>query len=197
MGISLSKGQGISLTKANGSPLTRIRLGLGWDAISSGKKGLFGFGGGGGEIDLDASAILFDTAGNAVDVVYYGQLGSKDGSIRHSGDNLTGHGDGDDEQIVVDLSRVAPNVKDIVFTINSYSGQKFNQVENVFARVVDLSDGRESETVRYNLAESKANTGVVIAKVTRSGNGWEFNALGEFSDGKTAHKMVDFASRLV
>lgn len=197
MGISLAKGQGISLTKANGSPLSVIRLGLGWDAVSTGKKGMFGFGGGGGEIDLDASAILFDTAGNAVDVVYYGQLNSKDGSIRHSGDNLTGDGDGDDEQIVVDLSRIPASVKDVVFTINSYSGQKFNQVANVFARVVDLSDGRETETVRYNLGESKSNTGVVIAKATRSGAGWEFKALGEFSDGKTAHQMVNFASQLV
>lgn len=191
MGISLNKGQGISLTKQNGSPLSKIRLGLGWDAVSSG-GGFFGFGGG-GEIDLDASAILFDASGREVDVVYYGQLKSRDGSIRHSGDNLTGAGDGDDEQIVVDLTSIPSNVQTVVFTINSYSGQKFNQVKNVFARVVDLSDGRETETVRYDLAESKNNTGVLIAKVARNGAGWDFTAIGEFSDGKTASKMIGFA----
>lgn len=181
-GISLAKGNSLSLTKQDGGALTRVILGLGWDAA---KRGLFG---GSRSIDLDASAILFDGNGRDVDSVWYGHLNSNDGSIRHSGDNLTGAGDGDDEQIVVNLDQVPANVQNIVLTINSYSGHKFSQVMNVFARVVDATTNQE--LVRYNLAESKDNTAVLIAKLTRSGNGWVFTALGEFADGKTVAKLV-------
>lgn len=195
MAISLTKGGSLSLKKGDGSGLTSVMLGLGWDAAkASGLRGLFG---GGGEIDLDASAILYDAQGGVVDIVYYGHLTSNDGSIRHTGDNLTGDGDGDDEQILVDLTRIPANVKDVVFTINSYSGQTFNQINNVFARVVDSTAGRNAEVVRYNLAESKNNTANIIAKITRQGNEWVFTAIGEFTDGKTANKVVDTARRFL
>jgi tellurium resistance protein TerZ len=192
MGLSLAKGQALSLKKADGGALTRVTLGLGWDAKKKG--GLFGALGGGGDIDLDASAILFDGGKRAVDTVYYGGLTSKDGSIRHSGDNLTGEGDGDDEQIVVDLNRVDSAVQSIVLVVTSYSGQKFSQIENAFCRVVDSSTGA-NEVVRYDLKESPNNTAMVMAKIVRSAGGWEFQAIGEPTDGKTPSQVVGAAQR--
>lgn len=192
MGLSLAKGQTLSLQKADGGSLTRVTLGLGWDAKKKG--GLFGALGGGGEIDLDASAILFDSGKRAVDTVYYGDLTSKDGSVRHSGDNLTGEGDGDDEQIVIDLSRVDSRVESIVLVITSYSGQKFSQIENAFCRVVDNSSGA-TEVAKYLLKESPNNTAMVMAKISRSGSGWEFKAIGEPTDGKTPSQVVAAAQR--
>lgn len=188
MSISLTKGSSLSLKKADGSALSNVRLGLGWDAA---KRGLFG---GGGEIDLDASAVLLDANGNAADVVYFGQLKSKDKSVRHSGDNLTGDGDGDDEQIAVNLSEVPANIKSIVFVITSYTGQKFSAVQNVYARVVDTTSG-ENEVVRYNLAESSNTTANVIAKVTREASGWAFTAIGEYTNGRTAQDTLAVVSR--
>jgi len=192
MGISLSKGGSINLQKADGSALTNVRLGLGWDSV---KKGGF-FGGGGGEIDLDASAILFDAQGNALDFVWFSQLASKDGSIRHSGDNLTGDGDGDDEQIVVNLSAVNPQVQSIVFVITSYSRQTFDRVANVFARVVDLSAG-ENEVTRYDLANGGNNTASVIAKLQRSGAGWAFVAVGNPANGRTVKDVLKDAAAVL
>lgn len=188
MAISLQKGSSLSLKKEDGSSLTKVRLGLGWDAA---KRGFFG---GGGEIDLDASAVLLGNSGKPMDIVYFGQLTSKDGSIRHTGDNLTGDGDGDDEQINVNLSAIPANVQSVVFVITSYTRQKFNSVRNVYARVVDTSTG-EKEVVRYNLAESEGKTANVIAKVSREGSGWVFTAIGEYTDGKTAHDTLGVVSR--
>lgn len=188
MGLSLSKGSSLSLKKNDGSALSKVILGLGWDTAKRG--GFFGAIGG-GEIDLDASALLFDAQGKNTDIVYFGKLNSSDGSVRHTGDNLTGAGDGDDEQIIVDLTSVPANVQSIVFTINSYSGQTFDKVANVFARVLDASSGNNTEVVRYNLAESKNNTANIIAKLTREGSGWAFTAIGEFTNGRTANKLVD------
>src|SRR6266487_5084788 len=102
MSVTLLKGQQVSLTKRGGGSLTQVRMGLGWDAMK--KRGLFGFRS--QTIDLDASALLFDPAGQLVDQVWFRQLTSTDGSVRHTGDNLTGDGEGDDESIKVDLTRV-------------------------------------------------------------------------------------------
>lgn len=193
MGLSLDKGQKLSLSKDNGSALTKIIAGLGWDPVK--KRGLFG---GGGEIDLDASVIMFDSNKNALDTVSFSKLNSSDGSVRHSGDNLTGAGDGDDEQIVVDLTRVNPAVQSLVFVITSYSGQKFSQIENVFCRVVDASAGNK-EVVRYDLKGAGAggnNTAQIMAKVSRSASGWEFVAVGEAANGRTASKVLADAQRV-
>ena len=108
MGINLQKGQKISLEKEAGGGLSRIVMGLGWDA-AKGKVGMLGGlfgGGGGGSVDLDASCLMFDDGGRLIDTVWFRQLRSKDGSIQHTGDNLTGEGEGDDEQIIVDLTAV-------------------------------------------------------------------------------------------
>lgn len=196
MGLTLAKGQTLSLQKADGGSLTRVTLGLGWDAKKKG--GLFGALSGGGDIDLDASAILFDRNKRAVDTVYYGSDGlrSRDGSIQHSGDNLTGEGTGDDEQITIDLSRVDSLVESIVLVITSYTGQKFSQIENAFCRVVDNSAG-STEVAKYLLKESPNNTAMVMAKISRTGSGWEFKAIGEPTDGKTPSQVVDAAQRFV
>ena len=130
MAVSLQKGQKISLSKEAGGELTQVKLGLGWD-VSQGpqdKKGgllgkLFGGSSGGDSIDLDASCIMFDSNKQPVDAIWFSQLKSKDGSVVHTGDNRTGDGDGDDEVINVDLSKVPANVVSLVFTVNSFTGQ--------------------------------------------------------------------------
>ncbi|HCF4357154.1 TPA: TerD family protein, partial [Pseudomonas aeruginosa] len=130
MAITLSKNQSISLEKTAGSGLTSVSLGLGWDPVKSGGFLSKLLGSGNDEIDLDASCILLDGNMKPVDLVWFRQLSSKDGSIKHSGDNLTGEGDGDDETINVDLQRLPASVQHLVFTVNSFRGQKFDQVEN-------------------------------------------------------------------
>jgi len=119
MTISLQKGQKVSLAKRGGGSLSVVRMGLGWDAVK--KRGLFGSKA--QSIDLDASALLFDGAGTLVDAVWFRQLQSKDGAVQHTGDNLTGAGEGDDESVVVDLTRLSPAVTQIVFTVNSFQGK--------------------------------------------------------------------------
>ncbi len=189
MSISLTKGSTLSLVKSDGSALTKVRLGLGWDAVV--KHGFLGrlTGGGGGEIDLDASAIMFDANKNVVDKVWYGQLNSRDGSVRHSGDNLTGDGDGDDEQIVVDLNKIHSGVQSVVLVITSYSRQTFDQIANVFARVVDLTNG-ENEVTRYNLADGGNHTAKIVAVIARSGDSWTIKAVGNPANGRTVNDVL-------
>ncbi|MDM1764346.1 MULTISPECIES: TerD family protein [Acinetobacter] len=188
MGISLVKGQKISLEKPDGSSLTKIYLGAGWDVAKGG--GFLGglFGGGGGSIDLDASAILFDANKQVLDNVWFAQLRSRDGSIQHSGDNLTGEGDGDDEKIFVDLTRVPDQVQQIVFTISSFRGQTFEKVENAFCRLVDETNN--TEVAKYNLSAQGNYTALIIAKVYRHNGAWKMSALGESCQGKTIHDIV-------
>lgn len=186
MAINLEKGQKISLNKADGTGLQQVFLGVGWDVAKS--KGFFGFGGGGGDIDLDASVVLFDDNKQVLDVVYFGQLQSKDGSIQHSGDNLTGAGDGDDEVIRVDLARVPSNVKSIVFTVSSFRGQTFEKVENAFCRLVDQQTNQQIAT--YKLSSQGAHTGLIIAKIYRHNNEWKMHAIGENVHGRTFQDIV-------
>jgi len=116
MAINLQKGQKISLSKESGGALSKIVMGVGWDAKKSSVgllKGMFGGGGSSSAIDLDASCVLFDEKNGVVDTVYFGQLKSRDGSIVHTGDNRTGDGDGDDEQILVDLDKIPENIKSL------------------------------------------------------------------------------------
>ncbi|CAN5367291.1 TerD family protein [soil metagenome] len=185
--VSLQKGQSVRLEKSGGGTLTRVSMGLGWDVRKS--KGLFGmFGGGGGDIDLDASCLMFDAAGNLVDQVWFRQLVSNDGSIVHSGDNRTGAGDGEDEKITVDLTRLPATVRSLVFTVNSFTGESFDRIENAYCRVVDSTNGRE--LARYDLTGSGPHTGQVMAKLVRSGDGWEMKALGDRTTGRTFHDMM-------
>ncbi|KZF09528.1 stress protein, partial [Rhodococcus sp. EPR-157] len=186
--VSLTKGQKVTLKKDGGVALTVIRMGLGWDPVQAPKKtSFFGGGGKGGNIDLDASAIMF-AGRNVADVVYYGQLKSKDSSILHQGDNLTGEGEGDDEVVNVDLTRVPPQVTAIVFTVTSYRGQTFEQIQNAFCRLVD--DTNNTELARFTLQGGMPFTGLVMAKVYRDGGNWKLQALGEGINAKHAGEAV-------
>lgn len=186
MGISLVKGQKISLEKGDGSSLTKIFIGAGWDVAKKG--GLFGMFSGGDSIDLDSSAIMFDENNKPLDSIWFGQLQSRDGSIKHSGDNRTGDGDGDDEVIHVDLTQVPSQVKSIVFTISSFRGQTFEKVENAYCRVVDTTTN--IEIAKYNLSAQGNYTALIIAKVYRHNGAWKMSALGETCNGKTIQDMV-------
>ena len=185
MSVSLSKGQKVSLAKRDGGALTRVRMGLGWDAVK--KKGFFGSLKN-QSIDLDASALLFDGGGNLVDQVWFQQLRSKDGAVQHTGDNLTGAGEGDDESIRVDLAGLTPAVATIVFTVNSFTGQDFSQIENAFCRLID--ETTETEIARFDLSGSGRHNAQVMAKVTREGGGWAMTALGIPASGRTFHDLL-------
>lgn len=186
MSVNLQKGQKISLAKEAGGALNRVTMGLGWDAIKS--KGFFGFGAKSESVDLDASCVMFDEANRPVDVVWFRQLKSRDGSIVHTGDNRTGAGEGDDEQIIVDLARVPENVKSLVFTVNSFTGQNFSQVENAYCRIVDA--GSQKEVARYELSVQGAHTAQIMAKLYRHNGEWKMHAIGENGSGRTFDDLM-------
>ncbi|MWC27826.1 TerD family protein [Paenibacillus sp. MMS18-CY102] len=183
MSISLSKGQRIDLTKTNPG-LTKVVVGLGWDTNKYN---------GGADFDLDASAFLLHEDGKAKgadDFVFYNNVSGGNGSVVHTGDNRTGEGDGDDEQIDVDLSKVPANISRIGITVTIYDyesrGQNFGQVSNAFVRVVDAATNRE--LMRYDLGEDfSTETAVVFCEFYRHGEEWKFQAIGSgFSGGLTA-----------
>ncbi|MGW0250282.1 TerD family protein [Nocardia goodfellowii] len=170
--VSLVKGQRVTLRKEGGAALTFVKMGLGWDPVQT--RGMFG--NRTVDIDLDASVIMFaDT--NPADYAYYGQLSSKDGSVRHQGDNLTGEGEGDDEMILVDLTRIPAHISTLIFIVTSYKGHTFEQVQNAFCRLIDGINN--AELARYTLAGGMAFTGMAMAKVYRAGADWKMQALGE------------------
>ena len=174
MGISLSKGGNVSLTK-EAPGLSAVTIGLGWDERTTS----------GEDFDLDASAIALGTDGNAVSdqhFVFFNNLTSPDGSITHTGDNLTGGGDGDDEQIKVELATVPAAVDRVVFPVSIYDAdrrsQAFGQVRNAFIRVVDQADGRE--LARYDLSEdASTETAMIFGELYRNGGEWKFRAVGQ------------------
>jgi len=186
MAINLEKGQKISLDKEAGVKLSKIIMGLGWDAIKS--KGFLGFGGKSQDVDLDASCIMFDQQGNQTDAVWFRQLKSNDGSVTHTGDNRTGEGDGDDEQIIVDLTTVPENVKSLVFTVNSFTGQNFSQIENATCRIVNASNNME--VARFNLSALGSHNAQIMAKIYRHGGEWKMHAIGEIGNGRTFAELM-------
>lgn len=179
MSVNLAKGQRISLTKTGGGKLTRVRMGLGWDAV---KKRRF-FRSTAQDIDLDASCMVYNSKGKLIDAVWWRQLQSKDGAIVHTGDNLTGAGDGDDESIIVDLQALDPRVATLVFVVNSFTGQDFSQIENATCRLVDGTN--ETEIARYELSGSGTHNSQIMAKVTRDGTAWSMTAIGAIANGRT------------
>ena len=174
MGVSLTKGGNVSLTKS-APGLTAVMVGLGWDVRTTT----------GTDFDLDASAILADTAGKVVSdkhFVFFNNLTSPDGSVEHLGDNLTGAGDGDDEQIKVNLAAVPAEVDKIVFPVSIYEAetrsQNFGQVRNAFIRVVNQADN--SEIARYDLSEdASTETAMIFGELYRNGAEWKFRAVGQ------------------
>ena len=183
MPINLSKGQKVDLTKGNPG-LKNIMVGLGWDvnAFDSGA-----------DFDLDAAAFMLGANGKCPtdkEFVFYGNLSHPSGAVNHMGDNLTGEGEGDDEQVQVDLSKVPANVEKIAFTVTIYDAetrkQNFGQVSNAFIRLVD--EANEAELIRYDLGEDfSIETAVVVGELYRNGAEWKFNAIGSgFQGGLSA-----------
>ncbi|MEK5103219.1 TerD family protein [Cytobacillus sp. FSL M8-0252] len=199
MAISLQKGERVDLTKGNPS-LSKILVGLGWDPVkqkSSGGllAGLFG-GGGGVDIDCDASVILLgdnDKLRNNKDVIYFGNLKSGDGSIQHTGDNLTGDGDGDDEQILIDLSRIPSHIHKLVFVVNIYDcvkrKQHFGMIQNAFIRIVNSIN--HQELIHFNLTENyDGKTSLVAGEIYRHGQDWKFAAVGNGTQAASLSDIV-------
>lgn len=210
--VNLSKGSTVSLSKADGAPeLRQVFMGLGWDPVGaaprpagSNKGGFLGnlmsrasslaFEGG-SDIDLDASCLLFDAQGNVVDAVWFVQKRSRDGSIIHSGDNLTGAGEGDDETIRVDLEAIPAQVQHLVFTVNSFRGQLFTEVSRAFCRLVDA--GTQRELARYDLTGGAPVTGMLMTRLSRVGQGWHMTALGEQAHGRTVQDLQGIARQFL
>ncbi|PGC62520.1 TerD family protein [Bacillus safensis] len=183
MAIQLSKGQRVDLTKTNPG-LTKVMIGLGWDTNKYS---------GGAEFDLDASAFLVDANNSCqqdTDFVFYNNLQHPSGSVTHTGDNRTGEGDGDDEQILVDFSKIPANIDRIGITVTIHDAearsQNFGQVSNAFVRVVNEEGGEE--LIRFDLGEDfSIETAVVVCELYRHGSDWKFNAIGSgFSGGLAA-----------
>lgn len=201
MGVSLQKGQKVSLTKDNAG-LAKIIVGLGWDEVQqSSGGGLLGalFGGGQQEIDCDASAIMLRNGkfADKDDLVYFGNLKHRSGTVVHQGDNLTGAGDGDDEQIVIDLSRVPETYDKIVIVVNIYQAvqrrQHFGMIQNAFIRLVDARNG--NEMCKYNLTENYSGmTAMIFGEVYRHNGEWKFNAIG---NGTTDPGLSELCRRYV
>ncbi|MBU5675222.1 TerD family protein [Alkaliphilus sp. MSJ-5] len=187
MTISLQKGQRVDLTKGNAG-LSQIMIGLGWDPVEQKKGGLFGGLLGGGkapEIDCDASVLMLDENNKLVsnkNLIYFGNLRSSCGSVWHTGDNLTGDGDGDDEEIIAVLGQIPANIHKLLFVVNIYDcirrKQDFGMIENAFIRIVNMSN--KQELIRYNLTENYGGkTALMVGEIYRHGSEWKFGAIGE------------------
>ncbi|MGW6722133.1 TerD family protein [Streptomyces sp. NPDC054995] len=181
--VNLQKNQTVSLVKGGAPLLSRVRMGLGWEPAFRGK-----------DIDLDASVIAYGPNRNHLDSCYFGKLTILNGAIKHSGDNLTGEGAGDDETIVVDLGRIPADATGLVFTVNSFTGQKFNEVAKAYCRLIDDASGEE--LVRFDLTGAEPQTGVMMAKLIKQFTGeWEMTGMGEFVKSRTVRGMVKPAAK--
>lgn len=189
MSINLQKGQKIDLTKGGGAGLSKVMVGLGWDEVQQ-SGGFFKnlFGGAPQDIDCDASVILCGANGKIISnsasecCIYFGNLRHPSGAIVHQGDNLTGAGDGDDEQIMVDLPKVPSYIEKMVFVVNIYDARARNQhfglIQNAFIRLVDMTKG--TEICKFNLSDNYNNmTGLVVGEIYRRNGEWKFNAIGQ------------------
>ena len=182
MAISLKKGQKVDLTKTNPG-LKEILIGLGWDTNKYD---------GGFDFDLDSSVFLLGADSKVTDggdFIFFNNLKHSSGSVEHLGDNLTGAGDGDDEEIKIDLSKVPANIEKIAFTVTIYDAesrkQNFGQVENAFIRVFDELNGKE--LIRYDLDEDfSIETAVIVGELYRNKGEWKFNAVGSGFEGGLA-----------
>ena len=187
MGVTLAKGGNVSLSKAAPN-LTQVLVGLGWDVRTTT----------GTDFDLDASALLLDASGKVLSdqhFVFYNNLKSPDGSVEHTGDNLTGEGEGDDEQIKVSLTAVPADIEKIVFPVSIYDAetrqQSFGQVRNAFIRVVNQAGN--AEIARYDLTEdASTETAMVFGELYRNGAEWKFRAVGQGYASGLAGIAADF-----
>ena len=194
MSVKLQKGQKVSLSKDNAG-LSRIIVGLGWDEVQQQSRGFFAPKP--QPIDCDAFALLHQNGKllDTRDVVYFGNLTHMSGAVKHMGDNLTGAGDGDDEQIMIDLNAVPAQYDRIVLAVNIYQAHKKNQhfgmIQNAFIRLVDARNN--NEMCIYNLTENySGQTAMLFGEVYRHNGEWKFNAVGQ---GTTDGSIGDFAKR--
>ena len=193
MAVNLQKGQKVELRKSNGGDLTKVMVGLGWDEIKH-TKGFF-LKKNTQEIDCDATALLLQNGKfvSSADMIYFGNLTHESGTVRHMGDNLTGEGEGDDEQIAVDLQRL-PKVYDrIVFVVNIFQakarGQHFGMLQNAFIRICD-DNGQE--LCKYDLNENyNGMTAMVFGELYRHNGAWKFNAIGQATQDQSVHEIAN------
>jgi stress response protein SCP2 len=201
MSVNLTKGQGVNLSKGSGGAgLKRIMVGLGWDEVQQEKKGFFSRKP--EDIDCDASAFLLGSNGKlsitpnqSQDVVFFNNLRHSSGAVVHQGDNLTGAGDGDDEQILVDLTRLPQQYSSIIFVVNIYQAvqrkQHFGLIRNAFIRLVDAD--KNTELARYNLSENYSGyTAMIFGELYRKNGEWGFNAVGQPTNGSVSDLMRQF-----
>ena len=192
MAVNLVKGQKVDLRKDDGGSLRGVMVGLGWDEVRR-KRGLFSLKP--QDIDCDASAFLCvdGRVQDVKDIVYFGNLTHGSGAVRHMGDNLTGAGEGDDEQIFVDLVQLPQQYDKIIFVVNIYQAaerkQHFGMIENAFIRICDMDGGKE--LLRYNLSEDyEGMTAMVFAELYRRNGAWKFSAVGQPTRDNSISELV-------
>ena len=168
--IELTEGQEITLPTVDGKALAKVQMAVGWD--HSPTAGFIGSGA--PPIDLDAAAVQF-AGGQFFDIAFFNNLATRDGAVAHLGDNTTGKGEGDDEVITVDLSRVYPRVESILFLVTSYQGHSLEFIRNAYCRLVDDTG---TELARFTLTLGVRETGLVMAKLFRDGSTWKLRAIG-------------------
>ncbi|KYG35434.1 TerD family protein [Priestia endophytica] len=199
MAITLQKGQRIDLTKGNPT-LSNILIGLGWDPVQSSGGGgllssLFGGGNKAPNVDCDASVLMLqdDKITKKEQLIYFGNLKSSCGSVTHSGDNLTGEGAGDDEQILVSLQDIPSYINKLVFVVNIYDcvrrKQDFGMLKNAYIRVQNQDNGEQ--LLRFNLSDDySGKTSLVVAEIYRHGSDWKFGAIGDGTKDTNLQELV-------
>ncbi|EIT86194.1 tellurium resistance protein [Fictibacillus macauensis ZFHKF-1] len=195
MAITLQKGQKVDLTKGKAG-LTSLMVGLGWDPVQPKKAGFFASLKPSANIDCDASVLMLDEQGkvaNNKDVIYFGNQQSLCKSVKHMGDNLTGEGEGDDEQVFVDLSRIPQNIHRLVFVVNIYScvsrKQDFGMIENAYIRVLNSSSNES--LLHFNLSDHYGGlTSLVAGEIYRYNGEWKFNAIGDGTKDTSLEEIV-------
>jgi stress response protein SCP2 len=188
--IELSRGDEMALTRDDGTPLGRLTMGVGWDK----KPGAGALSGANTpDVDLDASAIQY--AGKELfDLAFFNHLETRDGSVRHLGDNISGSGEGDDEQITLDLAKVYPRVDTMLFLVSSYQGHSLEFVRNAYCRLIDEND---VELARFTLTEGVPRTGFMLARLFRDGDGWRLKAIGQGIAVTVPTKSLEVLQRFV
>lgn len=187
MAVSLQKGQRVSLSKDNAG-LSNIMVGLGWDPVRQGGgllSSLLNLAGSKADIDCDASVLMLDANDkirSKSHVIYFGNTQSMCGNVKHMGDNLTGNGEGDDEQVLVNLERIPPEIQKLLFIVNIYDcinrRQDFGMIKNAFIRIIDMKGNKE--LIRFNLTEQYSRkTALMVGEIYRHDNEWKFLAIGE------------------
>lgn len=178
MSINLKKEQKFNFNLVKSEFINNVFMGIGWDPANEDD-----------DVDLDASCVLLDGENEVIEVIDFGNLTSEDEAIEHLGDNLTGDGDGDDEVINVNLKELSEDVQSLVFTITSFSGQSFEEINNCVARLVNADTG--VEMCKYELNAIGDHTAVIMCRLSRQNGGWEFKALGIGTEGESADDLTD------